>query len=155
MQRTFSVIAVLIAALSAMPVSAPAGETVELRVTATVIGNCKILSVQDISFGSLDPGQALNTRAEGSLTFACTRGVDYRLTADRGENFDAAGNRRRMRASSGALLPYALESESVSGIGQGFSSPTSFVLAAAISGADYRDLPVDDYADTLRLTLEP
>ncbi len=138
--------------LYGLPVSA--GETTELRVTASVIANCKILQIQDINFGALDPGQASNASAEGHISFACTRGVDYRMTVDQGENFDSERSRRRMKGKAD-YLPYRIDNEVVSGSGTGFSAPLNFSIEASVSGADYRDLPVAAYQDTLRITLEP
>ena len=34
-------------------------------------------------------------------------------------------------------------------------SRTSSTLAASVAGNDYRDLPADSYADTLRFTVTP
>lgn len=138
--------------LYGLPVSA--GETTELRVTASVIANCKILQIQDINFGGLDPGQASNASAEGHISFACTRGVDYRMTVDQGENFDSERSSRRMKGKAD-YLPYRINNEVVSGSGTGFSAPLNFSIKASVSGADYRDLPVAAYLDTLRITLEP
>ena len=132
-----------------------AGETTELRVTANVIANCKVLQVQDINFGSLDPGQAVGSTAEGLVSFACTRGVDYRMTVDRGENYDAERGSRRMSGTAGSYLPYYIENDRQSGSGSGFSTPLSFRVQATVRGEDYRDLPVAAYQDTLRITLEP
>lgn len=134
---------------------ANAGETTELRVTANVIANCKMLQVQDINFGSLDPGQAVGTSAEGYISFACTKGVDYRITIDRGEHYDADRGIRRMQGSSSAFLPYSIDNDQVSGSGSGFSVPLGFSIRASVRGEDYRDLPVAAYQDTLRITLEP
>ena len=131
------------------------GEAVDVRVTATVIGNCKILSTQDISFGTLDPGQAVDTKSEGMLSFACTRGIDYKFTVDNGSHYDDEASRRRMKGISSDYLPYSLDNTSISGLGQGFSNPISFNLQASVKGSDYRDLPASSYNDTIRVLLEP
>jgi len=122
---------------------------------ASVIANCKILQIQDINFGALDPGQASNASEEGHISFACTRGVDYRMTIDQGENFDSERSSCRMKANAADYLPYPIDNEVVSGSGTGFSSPLNFSIQARVSGADYRDLPVAAYQDTLSITLEP
>ena len=136
------------------PSTVQAGETVDVRVTASVLAVCKVLAAGDIEFGALDPSQATNSTASAQVSFACTRGVDYRLTADRGQNAAATGQ-RRMKGRGDAYLPYALETESFSGVGRGFRDPVTVSLRASISGADYFDLPADSYADVLRLTLDP
>jgi len=149
------ILPVLIMALPLYGLPVSAGETTELRVTASVIANCKILQIQDINFGALDPGQASNASAEGHISFACTRGVDYRMTVDQGENFDPERSSRRMKGNTADYLPYRIDNEVVSGSGTGFSAPLNFSIQASVSGADYRDLPVAAYQDTLRITLEP
>jgi len=149
------ILPVLAIALPLYGLPVTAGETTELRVTASVIANCKILQIQDINFGALDPGQANNSSAEGHISFACTRGVDYRMTVDHGENYDRDRSSRRMRGNAADYLPYRIDNELVSGSGTGFSAPLNFRIQASVSGADYRDLPVAAYQDTLRITLEP
>jgi len=145
--------ALLLALVAVTP--ARAGETVDVRVTASVLAVCKVLAATDLQFGALDPSQAVSSSASGQVSFACTRGVDYRLTADRGQHYDAAGARRRMKGRGDAYLAYALEADSFTGVGQGFRNPVSITLRARVSGEDYRDLPADSYADVLRLTLDP
>lgn len=132
-----------------------AGETTEVQVRASVIANCKILGVQDINFGALDPGQAVNINAEGFVSFACTRGVDFRMSADRGENYEASSGVRRMKGTTAEFLPYRIDKNVYSGVGSGFTHPTSFRVQASVNAADYQDLPADNYRDTLRITLEP
>lgn len=151
--RQILLVLIMALPLYGMPVSA--GETTELRVTASVNSNCKILQIQDINFGALDPGQASNASEEGHISFACTRGVDYRMTIDQGANFDSERSSRRMKANAADYLPYRIDNEVVSGSGTGFSLPLNFSIQASVSGADYRDLPVAAYHDTLRITLEP
>ena len=133
----------------------PAGESTEVRVTATVVGNCKILSTEDISFSDLDPGNATDRQSTGIVSFACTKGINYNLRADNGEHFDSAISKRRMKGVADGYLPYKLDQQELSGLGQGFSRPVEFRMAASVLGGDYRDLPADNYADTIRIILEP
>lgn len=135
--------------------SANAGDAIDVRVSASVLGVCKIHSVRDIQFGSLDPSQATNTFSEGAIAFMCTRGVDYRLVVGNGENYDSSSSRRRMKAADGSYLPYSLNTESFSGTGTGFRAPINLPLVASIQGNDYADLPALAYSDVIRLVLEP
>ncbi|MFD0726359.1 Csu type fimbrial protein [Lysobacter brunescens] len=133
---------------------AMAADGADVRVTAAVINNCKIIETQDINFGSLDPANATDVDAQGAVVLKCTKGVDYALSADMGRNED--GGKRRMKADgSNDFLAYALGQDSFAGTGQGFSNPITVALAASIAGNDYRDLPADAYADTLRFTVTP
>ncbi len=145
---------VLVGAMGVVTGQAFAADNADVQVTAAVINNCKIIDTQDIDFGSLDPANAIDVDGEGAVVLKCTKGVDYALSADMGRNED--GGERRMKAgSSNDFLAYALAQDSFSGTGQGFSNPITVALAASVSGSDYRDLPADAYADTLRFTVTP
>lgn len=141
--------------IAASAVGAQAADQADVRVTASVINNCKIISTRDINFGALDPATANDRTANGSVNFVCTKNVDYALTADQGANFDAAAKRRQMKGGDRDFLPYALERESFSGKGAGFGNPLSVTLTASVAGADYKNLPAADYVDVLRVTLTP
>jgi spore coat protein U-like protein len=152
--RIASIAAVVLAyALAIAP--ARAGDAATVRVTANVLGVCKVVSVEDIGFGDLDPSRPVDAQARGVVRFMCTRGVDYRLAVDQGRHYDAALGQRRMRGADGALLPYALAQDGFSGIGTGFRTPIELPLAATIRGDDYRDLPASAYEDVIRVVLEP
>lgn len=128
-------------------------DTQGVQVSANVLPRCFIQSTEEIRFGALDPGQAANVSGQGAVTLACARGVDFRLVTDRGRNADAAGS-RRMGASDGSMLPYALRAETTFGTGQGFAAPVRMAIEASIAGADYRDLPANTYTDVIRVYLE-
>lgn len=153
MSRLLALILLACMFLLAAP-RAQAGDVATVRVSATVLGVCKIVSVDDIRFGDLDPSRPVDVEARGAVRLQCTRGVDYRLSIDPGQGFDAAAGRRRMRAGE-AYLPYTLAAEAFSGIGTGFRIPIELPLAATLRGDDYRDLPADTYTDTIRVLLEP
>lgn len=146
----------LISAIAAASMSSTsfAADQADVQVLAAVINNCKIISTQDINFGQLDPAAATDASAQGAVTLACTKNVNYLLAADQGQNSD--GSSRRMRGgANGDLLAYQLAQDSFAGVGAGFSSPATIGLDASIAGSDYKDLPADAYADTLRFTVMP
>lgn len=134
---------------------AAAADQADVRVTASVINNCKILSTQDINFGQLDPAAATDKKASGEIRFACTRNVDYVLSANEGSYFDKASASRRMKGGADFYLPYGIEQATFKGTGEGFSNPLKVSLAANLTGASYKDLPADNYVDVLRVTLTP
>jgi spore coat protein U-like protein len=149
--RTLVIAAMMIAGVTN---SAFAADSADVQVTAEVLRNCKIIETQDINFGSLDPANAVDVDAKGAVTLKCTKDVDYALSADMGQNED--GGARRMKAgATDSFLGYKLAQDSFAGVGAGFSSPINVGLAATVSGTDYRDLPADSYADTLRFTVMP
>ena len=134
---------------------AAAADQADVRVTASVINNCKIISTQDINFGQLDPAVADDKKASGEIRFACTRNVDYVLSANEGANFDKASASRRMKGAADTFLPYGIEQDTFKGKGEGFSNQLKVTLAASLAGNSYKDLPADNYVDVLRVTLTP
>jgi len=152
MKTSRIIIATLIAAATS---AAFAADQADVRVTASVLNNCKIISTKDINFGALDPAAATDRSANGAVSFLCTKNVEYALSADQGTNFDGASKRRQMKGGDKDFLPYALENDSFAGKGAGFSTPLSVTLTANVAGTDYKDLPAADYADVLRVTLKP
>lgn len=132
-----------------------AADSADIKVKAAVAENCKISSTQDISFGTLDPAQATDASAKGGVTFACTKNVNYTLSAGNGEHFDAAASTRRMKGADQNFLPYAIAQSTFTGQGQGFGNAISVALDAKVAGSDYRNLPADSYLDTVVLTIKP
>ena len=150
-QLRISMIAGLVAAGFAGGVFA--ADSDQVKVTASVTPICQVTSHKDISFGALDPAQAADAKASGSVSFSCTKSVNYTVTADKGQN--ASGDKRRMKGAENEFLPYALAQDSFTGRGQGFSNPITVELNATIAGLDYKDLPADSYADVLRVNVMP
>jgi spore coat protein U-like protein len=132
-----------------------AGDAATVRVTANVLSVCKVVGVDDIRFGDLDPSQPINSQAQGAVRFMCTRGVNYRLSIDHGQHYDAGIAQRRMRGVGDHYLPYGLAGDGFSGTGTGFRTPIELPLSAMIRGEDYRDLPASGYEDVIRVVLEP
>lgn len=155
--RIVPIVSIIAFALACCALATPAhaGDAATVRVTANVLGVCKVVSVENIAFGDLDPSRPIDAQARGMVRFMCTRGVDYRLAVDQGRHYDAANGQRRMRGGDGALLPYALPQDGFSGIGTGFRTPIELPLTATIRADDYRDLPASAYEDVIRVVLEP
>ncbi len=134
---------------------AMAADNADVKVKASVLNNCKINSTNDINFGALDPAVASDNTASSSVIFTCTKNVDYVLNADNGSHFDNASGKRRMKGADSNYLPYSLAQSSFTGQGMGFTNPITVALSASVQGSDYRDLPADNYLDTLHLTITP
>lgn len=145
----------LSAVLTTLATGAFAADSADVKVTAAVINNCKITSTEDINFGQLDPAAATDQSAKGSVSFKCTKSADYTVTADNGANWDAKASKRQMKGAADNFLPYALAQATFTGKGSGFSTPIVVALNASLSGADYKDLAADSYADVLRVTIAP
>ena len=151
----FKIVSALIISVVALPNITYAGETIQMHVTANVIAVCKVNTASDIHFGGLDPSQAVDVTANGNISFMCTKGVDYKMTVGRGLYFDNESQRRQMKSLSNDYLPYSIKDEEISGVGTGFTNPTSLNVAARISASDYKDLPAGVFSDTIRILIEP
>ncbi len=129
----------------------------DINIGVGVLAICQIKSTSDIQFGSLDPNQAIDTFAQGDLTFACTRGMNYNVRLNQGLNFDGVRQTRQMRSDGRTpdYLPYQLSAQQTSGVGNGFQNPSRLILNAHINGIDYRDIPAGAYIDIIRVTFEP
>jgi len=149
-----AVLASLAASAALVSTASFAADQADVQVLAAVINNCKIIQTQDINFGKLDPAQATDANAQGAVTLACTKKVNFVLAADLGQNADGS-DRRMIGGVEGAYLGYALKADKFAGVGEGFSTPITVGLDASIAGSDYKDLPADAYADTLRFTVMP
>ncbi len=131
-------------------------QTLQAQAHAEVVGVCKILNAKDINFGTLNPQEAIDTFAEGGLSFACTKGMSYHLTIDQGQNHDPISNTRRLKLDAGQdFLVYTLNTTGLSGEGNGFNQALDIQMRATILGAHYKDLPAGAYQDTLRIVIEP
>lgn len=129
----------------------------EINIGVGVLATCQVNSVSDIDFGKLDPSMAIDSFAQGEITFACTRGMNYRITLSNGEHFDSNTQMRYMvsQGTNPSYLPYELAISRQSGIGTGFQNPSELILNAQVRGIHYRDLSAGGYADTIQITFEP
>lgn len=152
--KTSSKVLMTLIAVAAMN-TAMAADSGDIKVKASVVNNCKINAISDINFGALDPSVATNASASGSVNFSCTKNVDYVLSAGNGAHFDSALGKRRMKGADSNFLPYTLAQASFTGKGMGYASPITVALSASVQGTDYRDLPADNYLDTVQVTITP
>lgn len=129
----------------------------DIQVGVGVLALCQINSVNDINFGTLDPDLGADSFAQGEISFACTRGMNYRVAIDNGQYFDANRQTNQMvsQGSIPSYIPYKITLNNSSGLGTGFQKPVGLILNATIRGQDYRDQPAGAYHDTVRITFEP
>ena len=149
-------IGVLVAAgLSVLSRPAPAqGDTRQIQVTALVKGSCRFDSAPNIDFGDLDAGAATDKTQSIDVSFKCTKGVNYTLTVGNGLHYQ--GGKCRMKSTkSEDYIPYDITPKSASGMGEGFQTSSSIKLAGSVKGADYQNVPVGSYADTVTLSVQP
>lgn len=146
------------------PARALAGPGTNIAVYASVVANCTITATS-IGFASYDPvgNQATaNLDAQGSLTVACTKGVNPSVGLDNGVN--GTTDLVRRLAGNGAFLTYELYKEesritpwrnSGTGLLSLGTAPSktarSFPVYARLPGG--QDVPAGTYTDTIVATV--
>ena len=133
---------------------AMAGDTVQVNVTANVMGTCKFNTGGTMAFGALDPSIGVDVNAVVTQpTFWCTRGAGYSIADDNGL-YESGTTFRVKHALLAEYIPYTF-TYTATGTGNGPTSPISMNIAGTILGADYAGASAGNYADTVTLTITP
>ena len=77
--------------------AAYAADTSNMTVQAAVVGSCKFNSTPTLDFGNLDPANVTNGSGSSTISFWCTKGSAYTVTAGNGNNYDAGNSTRQMK----------------------------------------------------------
>ncbi|WP_296554706.1 spore coat U domain-containing protein [Pigmentiphaga sp.] len=96
----------MLACLAAQPASAQSqSATATMYITARVVKSCAIDSVSGLAFGDIEgtAQTAQNETTPGSISFRCSSGTSWALTADSGGN---PGSTRRMVSQTLATPEY-------------------------------------------------
>jgi spore coat protein U-like protein len=145
--------AVVAVAAVAMAGIAVAADSATVGVSATVAGNCKVLSPGSISY-ALDPATGGN--ATGTVTqptFWCTKASTYTIT-DPGGIHDSAGSKRMKHATLSEYIPYTF-TFTATGTGAGRGTTLSMDIASTVAEANYINASAGSYADSVILTIAP
>lgn len=133
-----------------------------LGISATVPNNCRISLANDLDFGSAGTlASALNQTS--SIRVRCPNGTAWQLGLNNGSN--ASGTTRRMRSAAGNYVTYelyrdaartqrwgnTLNTNTVSGTGQGDNSPTTSTVYGRVPAQS--TAPSGLYSDTVIVTL--
>lgn len=105
--RTVAAIAAFCASMLASGAAMAASTTTNLSVTANVVSSCMVNSTTTLAFGAIAAG-TLPINNNGSVTFTCSSGTPWFVTANNGSN--ASGSQPRM-VSSGQYLSYNIYSD--------------------------------------------
>lgn len=137
--------------------AAMAANSNTLTVSASVLGSCKFeAAASTVNFAAaLDPTVGTDQNASGTTTFWCTKGSGAPIiTADNGSNWN--GTKRQMHDTvSGDLIPYTLTLTPDANPNLGPSSPRTLTIGVAVLGTDYTANSAGNYADTVRLSINP
>lgn len=145
--------AVVAVAAVAMAGTAVAADTAAIAVSATVTGNCKVLSPGSITY-TLDPATGGN--AAGTVTqptFWCTKASTYTIT-DPGGQYDSGGSKRMKHATLDEFIPYTF-TFTATGTGAGKGTTLNMNLASSVAEANYINASAGSYADSVTLTINP
>ena len=145
--------AMVAVAAVAMAGIAVAADTATIGVSATVAGNCKVLSPGSISY-ALDP--ATGGIAAGTVTqptFWCTKASAYTIT-DPGGLYDSGGSKRMKHAILDEYIPYTF-TFTATGTGAGRGTTLSMDIASTVAEANYINASAGNYADSVTLTFTP
>lgn len=145
---------IFLAALCGIAADAVAADSSPLQVTATVVGNCKITGTAPVAFGNLDPANAGAVNASGSVTFWCTKGAAWTLSANLGAN--ASGAQMRMKGPGAAdFIPYGLTLASTTGAGLGAATTVTVNANGTIGAGAFANATMGAYADTVTVSITP
>lgn len=137
--------------------AAYAADTSNMTVQASVKGTCKFNSTPTLDFGSLDPAAVTDGSGSSTISFWCTKGSAYTVTAGNGNNYDVPGSTRRMKGPGATdLMPYSLTlPAAASGTGSGKSTAITFAVTGAVLNANYINATVGNYTDTVQMAVNP
>jgi spore coat protein U-like protein len=153
----FSLISLLLAGSLASSVTL-AADSLEVTVTANVVGACKFnTGAIDFHVGDLDPaaGGLVETTLAGSPTFWCTKGVAFSLSDDKGGSANRLFSDLVHATDPTETIAYELNYVPSSLSAQGPSIPIDLVLTARIAEVAYLDSAVGAYSDTVTITITP
>lgn len=134
-----------------------AADTSNMTVQAAVIGTCKFNSTPTLDFGNLDPSSASNGSGSSTISFWCTKGSSYTVTAGNGNNYNAGTSTRQMKGPGAAdLMAYSLTlPAAATGTGAGKSTAITFAVTGSVLNANYINATVGSYTDTVQMAVNP
>jgi spore coat protein U-like protein len=147
-------------ALVAAPGADAGTVTANLRVQATVLGQCSVVG-NTLDFGQVGTG---NQRPQTNINVTCTKNLAFQVGINNGSNASTGGQRRMKNDASNDFLEYelyksltgndrfgdAIVSERVNGIGQGTTPVIVPVFGEILSG---QSPPAGNYIDNAVITV--
>ncbi len=134
-----------------------AADTSNMTVQAAVVGTCKFNSTPTLDFGNLDPANATNGAGSSTISFWCTKGSTYTVTAGNGNNYNVVASSRQMKGPGATdLMKYSLTlPAAATGTGAGKSTAITFAVTGSVLNADYINQTVGSYTDTVQMAVNP
>lgn len=134
-----------------------AADTSNMTVQAAVVGSCKFNSTPMLDFGNLDPANATNGSGSSTISFWCTKGSSYTVTAGNGNNYNVGASSRQMKGPGASdLMKYSLTlPAAATGTGAGKSTAITFAVTGSVANVDYINQTVGSYTDTVQMAVNP
>ena len=134
-----------------------ASDTSNMTVQAAVVGSCKFNSTPVLDVGNLDPANATNGSGSSTISFWCTKGAAYTVTAGNGNNYNVGLSTRQMKGPGATdLMPYSLTlPAAATGTGAGKSTAITFAVTGSVLNANYINAQVGSYTDTVQMAVNP
>ena len=143
----------------AAPASFAATASASLTISASVVASCTVVG-SSIAFGAYTQAVVNQT---GSITVQCTNGTAYNVGLDAGTGTGATVSNRKMSASGGGTLNYALYRDSARSSNWGSTIGTDTLTGTGTGLAQtltvYGQIPAaqtplaGSYSDTVTVTL--
>lgn len=117
--------------------------------------NCNFQAASvSLSFGTLDPSQAVLVTAQTNSTVGDCVNVTMAVSADGGQNF-SGGTRRLRNAAAGDFIPYDLSGTNFTRAAPGNNTQVPFTISGSILGSAYANASAGSYSDQVILTVTP
>ena len=145
-----------IAALSTL--AAHAADSVNLNVTASVTGTCKLTSVPTMAFGALDPAAGTNATAGSNVIYKCTKGTSPSGFTVGGSTSPYTGSLAGATSGNTDVIPFKVTwtNPTTAGTGLGASiTGVTVALSGSIQGTDYVNVTADNYSATVADAINP
>lgn len=135
-----------------------ATQVTDVLVQAAVIANCSVAPSTGINFNQYDPTSPTDTTATGTVTITCTKGTSYNTYLA-----FAPGDTVRQMTAGANVLPYQVYSDSGYSSAYPSANPASPTVASSNAATPITlygkiaagvDVPVANYAQTLKFTIE-
>ena len=155
--RFARIAAVSAAALLSFSVSA--GDSVNMAVSANVIGTCKLVSVPPLPFGLLDQVAAPNLNPPAvTVTYRCTKGTSPVSFTVGGSAAPTYSGLLANTTTPGDTIPYTITWAAPTTQGSGLGSAVAQVpvlLSGSMLGANYQNVTAGAYAHTVAVVITP
>lgn len=133
--------------------------TLNMAVSANVVGTCRLVSVPPLPFGTLDQVAAPDLDPPAvNVTYRCTKNTGPATFTVGGSNTGTFNGSLANTTTPGDTIPYTITwtapTTAGSGLGTGVT-PVNVPLSGHMLGANYQDVTAGDYAQSVAVVITP